>query len=52
MGCGNVSINYFGGENSSLKTIGFQAFRSVNTIAKDVTEITPPLTIAPTISVE
>jgi hypothetical protein len=40
MACGNVSVNHFGGENSALQQVGFQAFRSANTIAADVTEIT------------
>lgn len=40
MSCGNVSISHFGGEGSALQQIGYQAFRSANTIAADVTEIT------------
>lgn len=40
MSCGNVSINHFGDEGSALQQIGYQAFRSANTIAADVTEIT------------
>jgi hypothetical protein len=39
MSCGNVSISHFGGEGSALTSIGYQAFRSANTIAADVTEL-------------
>ena len=40
MSCGNVAVNYFGGEGSNLQSIGFMAFRGANTIAANVTEIT------------
>lgn len=39
MQCSNVSISHFGGEGSALTSIGYQAFRSANTIAADVTEL-------------
>ena len=39
MGCSNVTICYFGGEGSSLTTIGYQAFQSACTGPNNVTEI-------------